>query len=106
MKVTDEMVTAALSIMLSSVNYPARECLHESDVREILDAALGSLEKSDVMLFAVAAERERCAQIADAHASLCSSKLNKKRSDHDLAVFESAASEAMSIAATIRENVK
>lgn len=46
---------------------------------------------------------EEAAEIADAHASQCRSKLHKKRSDHDLAVFESAASEAESIAASVRE---
>lgn len=42
------------------------------------------------------------AEIAEAHASQCRSKLNKKRSDHDLAVFESAMSEADSITLAIR----
>jgi len=51
----------------------------------------------------ILAERERCASIADEHASQCRSKLHKKRSDHDLAVFESAASEAASIADAIRK---
>ncbi|RVL48442.1 hypothetical protein CN138_08915 [Sinorhizobium meliloti] len=51
---------------------------------------------------AIAGERERCAGIADDHASQCRSKLHKRRSDHDLAVFESAASEAASIASAIR----
>lgn len=53
----------------------------------------------------LAAERNRCAEVADMHARQCASKLNKKRSDHDLAVFESAASEAMSISAFIRSPV-
>lgn len=45
---------------------------------------------------------EEAAKVADAHASTCLSKLNKKRSDHDLAVFESAASEAQSISHVVR----
>lgn len=47
-------------------------------------------------------ERQRCLQIAEAHARQCESKINRKRSDFDNALFESAASEALSIAATIR----
>lgn len=43
------------------------------------------------------------AEVAEAHANQCRAKLNKKRSDHDLAVFESAMSEADSIAAAIRK---
>lgn len=54
---------------------------------------------------AIAGERERCAGIADDHAAYCRSKLHKKRSDHDLAVFESAMSEAASIADAIRKGV-
>ncbi|NOV17848.1 hypothetical protein E5S70_17495 [Ensifer adhaerens] len=40
MTVTKEMIEAGLRITLSSVNMPAGECLHETDVREILEAAL------------------------------------------------------------------
>ncbi|RAS13503.1 hypothetical protein [Ensifer adhaerens] len=42
MTVTKEMIEAGLRITLSSVNMPAGECLHETDVREILEAALSS----------------------------------------------------------------
>ena len=60
-------------------------------------------EMTQVIARAILQERERCASIADEHASQCRSKLHKKRSDHDLAVFESAASEAASIADAIRK---
>jgi len=35
-----DMIKAAMVITLTSVNLPAYECLHESDVKEILEAAL------------------------------------------------------------------
>lgn len=38
--ITDEMVEAGLRTTLSSVNLPAGECLHATDVREVLTAAL------------------------------------------------------------------
>ncbi|SFG87742.1 hypothetical protein [Ensifer sp. OV372] len=40
MSVSKEAIEAGLRITLSSVNMPAGECLHETDVREILEAAL------------------------------------------------------------------
>jgi hypothetical protein len=40
--VTEKMIEDALGITLSSVNLPASECLHESDVRELLEAALST----------------------------------------------------------------
>lgn len=49
---------------------------------------------------------EEAAGIADAHANQCRAKLNKKRSDHDLAIFESAMSEAVSIATVIRRRAE
>lgn len=53
--------------------------------------------------FAIMAERERCAQIADKHAAELWPKSRKKNIiELDVAIFESAASEADSIAAAIR----
>ncbi|MBD9519330.1 hypothetical protein IB262_05405 [Ensifer sp. ENS02] len=40
MSVRKEAIEAGLRITLSSVNMPSGECLHETDVREILEAAL------------------------------------------------------------------
>lgn len=40
MSVSKEAIEAGLRITLSSVNMPSGECLHETDVREILEAAL------------------------------------------------------------------
>ena len=57
---------------------------------------------SDVFEAGRREEREECAKMAERGAMQFEAKLNKKRSDHDLAVFESAASEARSIAAAIR----
>lgn len=39
---TPEMIKAALSIDLESVGPPVAECLHESDVRQIINAALAA----------------------------------------------------------------
>lgn len=53
------------------------------------------------------AERERCAKMSESHADELRGKIDgtrKRRSDFDIAVFESAISEASSIAAAIREN--
>lgn len=54
MQVTDEMVEAGLRITLSSVNLPAGECMHETDVQEILSAALSAIvEEQQVAALAV-----------------------------------------------------
>lgn len=48
MQVTDEMVDAGLRITLSSVGLPAGECLHATDVREILIASLSNKQAGEV----------------------------------------------------------
>lgn len=79
-----------------------------ADIRSAAETAVGHLRPlthAETLLIvgrAIKAERERCAGIADEHANQCRAKLHKKRSDHDLAVFESAMSEAASIAHAIR----
>ena len=75
----------------------AERLLEEIQVmdKQIADLTAALAEARDKAL-------EEAAKVADAHASNCLSKLNKKRSDHDLAVFESAASEAQSIAHVVR----
>lgn len=50
MQVTDEMVDAGLRITLSSVGLPAGECLHATDVREILTAALSDKQAGEVKI--------------------------------------------------------
>lgn len=45
-RVTDEMVEAGLRITLSSVGLPAGECLHETDVREVVGAAMSASVRS------------------------------------------------------------
>jgi hypothetical protein len=64
------------------------------------DALTAAISKA--ITAAVMGERDRCAGIASAHARQYEARLTKKRSDHDIAVFESAASGAISIAASIR----
>jgi hypothetical protein len=49
-RVTDAMVEAGLRITLSSVGVPAGECLHETDVREIVTAALASAEEEKAVV--------------------------------------------------------
>ncbi len=83
------------SAHIQGAKWPVTSNIGEEAAEEIdrLTAALA--EARDKAL-------EEAAKVADAHASTCLSKLNKKRSDHDLAVFESAASEAQSIAHVVR----
>lgn len=64
MQVTDEMVEAGLRITLSSVNLPAGECMHETDVQEILSAALSAIVEEQ-QVAALAVQTQQGVEVSD-----------------------------------------
>ena len=98
---TGKPASALTALMEENERLRAESCLTDCNRAKVAEARATAAEAK--LAEARNNALEEAAKVADLHAAECRAKMNKKRTDLALTVFESAATEAESIAAAIRK---